>query len=84
MGKERELANGRSALTGEVHRAAGENGRGRGRIDADRSTPLGSERARERERKKRAWARASADRRGPPVRGGRRAGLGLLGCFGPK
>jgi hypothetical protein len=34
--RERELSNRQSALTGEVHRAAGENERGRGRIDADR------------------------------------------------
>ena len=45
---ERELANGRLALTREIHWAAGENGRGHGRIDADRLAPLGSERERER------------------------------------
>jgi hypothetical protein len=45
--RERELANGRSALAGRVRRTAGENGRGSGRIGADRSAPLGSERERE-------------------------------------
>jgi hypothetical protein len=68
---ERELANGWSTLTGEVHREAGENGRGHGRIGANRSAPLGSERVRE--RRKRVWARASVDRWGPPVKGGGRA-----------
>jgi hypothetical protein len=37
---------------------------------ADRSAPLGSERERERTRER----GTAADRRGPPVRGGRRAG----------
>jgi hypothetical protein len=63
---ERELANGRLALTREIHWAAGENGRGHGRIDADRLAPLGSER-------ERAGAWAGADSRGLPVRGGGRA-----------
>jgi hypothetical protein len=71
----RELANGRSALTGGVHRAAGENGAG---ADADGLAPTGRPHwQRARERRKRAWARAGADRRGPPVRGSGRAGLVL-------
>jgi hypothetical protein len=37
---ERQLANWRSALTGGVHWAAGENGRGHGWIGSDRSAPL--------------------------------------------
>jgi hypothetical protein len=70
--RERELANRRSALIGEVHLAARENWSGRGQISADRLAPL----VNERERERRAWARAGADRRGPPVRGGgARAGL---------
>jgi hypothetical protein len=75
-GRERELANGRSALTGVVRRATRENGRGHGRIGADRSAPLDSER--ERERRKRAWTWAGADRHGPHVQGSMRAGLGQL------
>jgi hypothetical protein len=51
-----------------------------GEVGADKSAPLGS--GRERERK--ARGRAGADRRGPPVRGGRRAGLGLMGWLGTK
>jgi hypothetical protein len=49
--------------------------RGQVRADgfgADMSTPLGSER----EREKRERARDDADRRGPPVRGGRARGAG--------
>jgi hypothetical protein len=48
--RERELANGRSALIGGVYQAARENGRGSGRIGADRSAPLAAS-ERERERK---------------------------------
>jgi hypothetical protein len=75
-GRERELVNERSALTGGVHQAAGENRHAR--IGADRSAPL---EVSKREREKRAWARAGADRRGPPVKGGGRAGLGRNGVF---
>jgi hypothetical protein len=72
---ERELANGRSALTEGVHQAVRENGRVREGIDADRSAPSGSERKRE----ERVWA--GADGRGPPASergrvGGSWVGLG--------
>jgi hypothetical protein len=81
-GRERELANGRSALTGEVHRAAGENGRGRERICADRSVSLGSEREREGRERGRGLAPTGGVRQLGAA--GVHAGLGQLGWFGPK
>jgi hypothetical protein len=63
-GSEGKSANGRSTLTERVHRVAGENGREREGIGADRPTPQSSERERERR-----GAGAGADRRGPRVRG---------------
>jgi hypothetical protein len=48
-GSERGSANGRSTLTERVHRAAGESGRERKGIGADRLTPQSSERERGRE-----------------------------------
>jgi hypothetical protein len=79
--EERELANRRSALTGGVLRAAGENGRGRGRIGADRSAPLA---ASEREREGRERGRGLALKGGVRLSGAAGAGLGLMGWFGPK
>jgi hypothetical protein len=65
---------GGQLLTGRSHRAASESGHERGRIDTDRPPPPGSERGRE--RRKRARVRAGADRRGPRVKDGGRAGVG--------
>jgi hypothetical protein len=71
--RERELTNERSALTREVHQAAGENGRGRGWIGADRSTPLA---ASEREREGRERGRGLARQAGSAYQGRRARGRG--------
>jgi hypothetical protein len=65
--REGTSANGWPALTERVHRAAGENGRGHGRIGTDGPSPPGSERERGRESTRaRMWA--VAGRWGPHVR----------------
>jgi hypothetical protein len=58
-------------------KAEREEGRAGKKPGAEILAPLGSEREREREREE-SVGQSSADRRGPPVRGGRRVGAGGL------
>jgi hypothetical protein len=80
MGQRGEFANGRSTLTERIHWAAGENGREREGIGADRPTHRAA-RGRERERER---ARGLAPTGGVRLSGAEsaRARLGLLGRLG--